>query len=66
MLNDICFILLLTTIGGGLPFLVEEILPKLSRKFVAKIRTTKYAKFFKEFAGEYGYWKVTNDELPID
>ena len=66
MLNNICFILLLTTIGGSLPFLIEKILPKLSRKFIAKIRISKYGRFFKESAGEYGYWEVKHDELPID
>lgn len=66
MLNNICFILLLMIIGGGLPFFVEEILPKLSRRFITKIRTTKYGRFFKESAGEYGYWEVKHDELPID
>ena len=66
MLNNICFILLLMIIGGGLPFFVEEILPKLSRRFITEIRTTKYGRFFKESAGEYGYWEVKHDELPID
>lgn len=66
MMNNIYFILTLVLIGSGVPFIVEEILPKLSRKFIARMRTTKYARFFKESAGEYGYWEVKHDELPID
>lgn len=66
MLNNTCFILTLILIGGGVPFFVEEMLPKLLRKFILKMRDTKYARLFKESAGKYGYWEVKHDELPIN